>query len=98
MVVLDSGFVFVKQKTADEMRISDWSSDVCSSDLALRGAMEAEGKGFAYNTRRCNNGHTLKSRPGHCIQCRPVVIGFLKRHFAEGYVYIAVSVDRKRVE
>src|SRR3546814_6740974 len=23
----------VKQKTADEMRISDWSSDVCSSDL-----------------------------------------------------------------
>src|SRR3546814_2340492 len=24
---------FVKQKTADEMRISDWSSDVCSSDL-----------------------------------------------------------------
>src|SRR3546814_2516314 len=26
---------FVKQKTAYEMRISDWSSDVCSSDLAL---------------------------------------------------------------
>src|SRR3546814_1318551 len=28
-------FVF-KQKTAYEMRISDWSSDVCSSDLFLR--------------------------------------------------------------
>src|SRR3546814_7096202 len=27
---------FFKQKTAYEMRISDWSSDVCSSDLALR--------------------------------------------------------------
>src|SRR3546814_9837601 len=26
--------VFFKQKTAYEMRISDWSSDVCSSDLA----------------------------------------------------------------
>src|SRR3546814_6519776 len=25
--------VYVKKKTADEMRISDWSSDVCSSDL-----------------------------------------------------------------
>src|SRR3546814_971612 len=24
---------FCKQKTADELRISDWSSDVCSSDL-----------------------------------------------------------------
>src|SRR3546814_2962705 len=29
------GFFFVKQKTAYEMRISDWSSDVCSSDLEL---------------------------------------------------------------
>src|SRR3546814_2841535 len=27
-------FFFSKQKTAYEMRISDWSSDVCSSDLA----------------------------------------------------------------
>src|SRR3546814_2606479 len=26
-------FLFCKQKTAYEMRISDWSSDVCSSDL-----------------------------------------------------------------
>src|SRR3546814_1117369 len=30
------GFFFVKQKTAYEMRISDWSSDVCSSDLTAR--------------------------------------------------------------
>src|SRR3546814_1354945 len=28
-------FFFFKQKTAYEMRISDWSSDVCSSDLSL---------------------------------------------------------------
>src|SRR3546814_3083845 len=28
-------FFFCKQKTAYEMRISDWSSDVCSSDLGL---------------------------------------------------------------
>src|SRR3546814_8156005 len=28
-------FCFFKQKTAYEMRISDWSSDVCSSDLGL---------------------------------------------------------------
>src|SRR3546814_6860792 len=30
-------FFFFKQKTAYEMRISDWSSDVCSSDLRKRG-------------------------------------------------------------
>src|SRR3546814_6868348 len=28
-------FFFFKQKTAYEMRISDWSSDVCSSDLKV---------------------------------------------------------------
>src|SRR3546814_1094437 len=30
-------FFFFKQKTAYEMRISDWSSDVCSSDLLSAG-------------------------------------------------------------
>src|SRR3546814_20844182 len=35
VVVLFSFFFFFKQKTAYEMRISDWSSDVCSSDLPL---------------------------------------------------------------
>src|SRR3546814_1366430 len=33
VVILDSYVFFFKQKTAYEMRISDWSSDVCSSDL-----------------------------------------------------------------
>src|SRR3546814_954652 len=32
---------FFKQKTAYEMRISDWSSDVCSSDLHLRAVLRA---------------------------------------------------------
>src|SRR3546814_7242523 len=34
-------FFFFKQKTAYEMRISDWSSDVCSSDLQAFGGMLA---------------------------------------------------------
>src|SRR3546814_5165556 len=43
LVLLSSGSVFVlffffKQKTAYEMRISDWSSDVCSSDLLSAGS------------------------------------------------------------
>src|SRR3546814_10462882 len=33
-------FFFFKQKTAYEMRISDWSSDVCSSDLSFPGLRE----------------------------------------------------------
>src|SRR3546814_8983340 len=35
-LVLFVFIVFFKQKTAYEMRISDWSSDVCSSDLSPR--------------------------------------------------------------
>src|SRR3546814_6402640 len=43
-------FFFFKQKTAYEMRISDWSSDVCSSDLmpeadaAVRATIDAEAR------------------------------------------------------
>src|SRR3546814_9578354 len=37
-------FFFFKQKTAYEMRISDWSSDVCSSDLPTQHLL-----GFAAN-------------------------------------------------
>src|SRR3546814_9470796 len=33
--MLDTLFFLFKQKTAYEMRISDWSSDVCSSDLLV---------------------------------------------------------------
>src|SRR3546814_7903795 len=34
-------FFFFKQKTAYEMRISDWSSDVCSSDLTAHAVNDA---------------------------------------------------------
>src|SRR3546814_5062872 len=37
IVIFLSYFFFFKQKTAYEMRISDWSSDVCSSDLDYPG-------------------------------------------------------------
>src|SRR3546814_10082874 len=37
-------FFFFKQKTAYEMRISDWSSDVCSSDLGNKQELRAISK------------------------------------------------------
>src|SRR3546814_6126565 len=40
-------FVFFKQKTAYELRISDWSSDVCSSDLGSDWDCTLEGGGYA---------------------------------------------------
>src|SRR3546814_3187980 len=46
IVLLVNCFFFFKQKTAYEMRISDWSSDVCSSDLDQRR------QGFGYDDFR----------------------------------------------
>src|SRR3546814_5907289 len=44
MLILLYVFVFFfKQKTAYEMRISDWSSDVCSSDLFRHGCSSGSG-------------------------------------------------------
>src|SRR3546814_6757193 len=41
-------FFFFKQKTAYEMRISDWSSDVCSSDLRLTQRLDARIRVFGF--------------------------------------------------
>src|SRR3546814_6992516 len=46
-------FFFFKQKTAYEMRISDWSSDVCSSDLELRYRCPAAPSPDRSGYRRC---------------------------------------------
>src|SRR3546814_5339636 len=53
MSCLFLSFFFFKQKTAYEMRISDWSSDVCSSDLAVdlgfaRRVVEIDGIRWVY--------------------------------------------------
>src|SRR3546814_9042520 len=54
-------FFFFKQKTAYEMRISDWSSDVCSSDLRdhrTRDAVGDEHRPFA-DQRRVHRGDRI---------------------------------------
>src|SRR3546814_6177384 len=56
------GFFFFKQKTAYEMRISDWSSDVCSSDL-LRPAAGRGGSG--QHARRRLHGRDRPRAPPH---------------------------------
>src|SRR3546814_6535753 len=54
-VMLRLFFVFFfKQKTAYEMRISDWSSDVCSSDL--------EGRGYSFEVMRARMLYTTKHK------------------------------------
>src|SRR3546814_5958599 len=45
LMAVCSHVLFFKQKTAYELRISDWSSDVCSSDLGDRGGGGVPGLG-----------------------------------------------------
>src|SRR3546814_10019432 len=49
-----SVFFFFKQKTAYEMRISDWSSDVCSSDLGHCDERGTREYNLALGDRRAN--------------------------------------------
>src|SRR3546814_2777671 len=48
-------FFFFKQKTAYEMRISDWSSDVCSSDLGDDAAAHRVPEGRQHEQRRADD-------------------------------------------
>src|SRR3546814_6402046 len=45
---------FFKQKTAYEMRISDWSSDVCSSDLSAAATLSRRRRNRKYSRKDCS--------------------------------------------
>src|SRR3546814_15576795 len=56
-------FFFFNQKTAYEMRISDWSSDVCSSDLSIsQGSWEDQDRG----RNSCPPARSLPTRNWAC--------------------------------
>src|SRR3546814_6298958 len=59
--VLDFFFFFFKQKTAYEMRISDWSSDVCSSDLP---ATQCDRESAVLVWHQCRAGHRHRCGAG----------------------------------
>src|SRR3546814_9006356 len=79
---------FVKQKTAYEMRISDWSSDVCSSDLAVV-CVEAA---FHFNTREKFLAEALRVlKPGGHLVLSDILIsqtaeGTHQRRISDDYV------------
>src|SRR3546814_5755663 len=59
-------FFFFKQKTAYEMRISDWSSDVCSSDL--QGQIRIEDDSLTHMPNR--NGVLVPANDRHIRRVR----------------------------
>src|SRR3546814_2955438 len=79
VVILDV-FFFFKQKTAYEMRISDWSSDVCSSDLRPLDPARHAGSAGAGGSLAHGSGPYLRGRgvgdprlpQGSALQCGAV--------------------------
>src|SRR3546814_8732490 len=77
-------YCFVKQKTAYEMRISDWSSDVCSSDLTVNQSIDQDTaellvEEFCHNITRVSESDvdidsTEDVDPAETLVTRPPVI------------------------
>src|SRR3546814_4457040 len=81
---------FFKQKTAYELRISDWSSDVCSSDLIMvLSVPPLRGLNRATKSRCCRSAQSPKGWSRHhvlgahlcvfCVLCGPKALRFARR-------------------
>src|SRR3546814_4964453 len=90
-------FFFFKQKTAYEMRISDWSSDVCSSDLAKNIAQAYEWVNYVHSPE-------VSAKVADGSGYNPVVKGadkllsdVARKNFEEAYPEIGRASCRERV-
>lgn len=61
----------------------------CSEAMVARGAL------FGFNAESCTKGlgHSLVSRKGHCIQCDPAKVGFMRRNSDKGDIYLVGSLE-----
>src|SRR3546814_4869337 len=99
MYVCDCVFFCFKQKTAYEMRISDWSSDVCSSDLCRTQSLFGDpdrggrqpGRRDAHERHRedgrCGRVHDARRRDAACRLAKKCAWGHraLLRALSHGY-------------
>src|SRR3546814_10819074 len=91
-----SVFFFFKQKTAYEMRISNWSSDVCSSDLLLTALTKFDGTRMRQLSAR--EFHQIAGRAGRAgYDTAGTVIAQAPDHETENAKAVAKAGDRKSV-
>src|SRR3546814_7568215 len=102
--LVDLLFFFFKQKTAYEMRISDWSSDVCSSDLEApdvhfqRFQLHALLVGDVLQIQRAEvrlAGHRAQAREFRDAHANAEIT--LRRRIRKGFQCFAGLADRKSV-
>lgn len=57
-----------------------------------REGMKLEGKLLATGVPGCKRGHrSLRSHSGHCVQCAPKTLSYVRKYYERGYVYISGS-------
>ena len=62
-------------------------------------AMQITGQHFAIGVTPCKtSGHTIRTKYGHCVQCKPDKISYMKRHSESAYVYIAHSTSQQLIK
>src|SRR3546814_16512920 len=91
-------FFFLKQKTAYGMRISDWSSDVCSSDLTLEEGRH--GGAFCEQRAAWLDAELAKDRakPTYIVMHHPPIesgIEWMNTHPDEPWVAVFTDVVRR---
>src|SRR3546814_3018131 len=87
-------FFFFKQKTAYEMRISDWSSDVCSSDLRVPCPANARGDHGMIPSNDNNGGEERRTLWIVLLLNAAIAAGFfVSGFFADSSALIANGVD-----
>lgn len=61
--------------------------------------MKDGGYWIAFGVTPCGAaGHTLRTRHGQCIQCKPANLSYIKRHSLPGVVYVAYSLSERIVK
>src|SRR3546814_2702103 len=89
-------FVF-KQKTAYEMRISDWSSDVCSSDLVALFGERRRQRLDADRAAEIVRGEAVQIAPVHRVEPAVVDLEPQQRRIRDLPVDLGAPGDRKSV-
>ncbi|MES2414512.1 MAG: hypothetical protein V4614_11965 [Pseudomonadota bacterium] len=84
---------FLKEQGVSLSQVID-ASGLSSKDRVTK--METLGASFYYGGAICKaGGHSLRTKPGHCIQCDTSKIAYQLRHTASGHVYLAYSWSRQ---
>lgn len=92
----DTEIMFLAQHRISKSDVHDGRSQ---GKRTREAAAKAAGKDIILTSVPCQAaGHRLRTRAGHCVQCKPANIGFIKRETAAQYVYIAGSLAGRLIK